>query len=794
MPKRPKQHQLEDESRITFQESLPRVWVFRDKSHDYGIDGEVEIFNDNEQSTGLLFYVQLKATAERNGRKARTISLSVEHINYLKSLSIPTLLVRYTQHDRRLFAQWIHGIPSIRSEQKYRRILFSAKDRWDKSAAINVISELKTERFIARKTSHDQIPIHLGWSGTAVPFPKFASIEPLIRMRLGWLPGCFEITANHYEAVIQVIVDDEGIVAKIGSFVKYSTSFAVDCSEQMARDIAADNTMMAIGAALSLADQNEIASKIFQKFSSNALVTLDQRMSLIVARSFCRTHRYSEALSLCVTLLGNSHAAEAIEILQNTILANSDHLSDHEYQNLVSFLKNRLTRLQNSRNRIEITVAQYNLAAALRHVPRSSSNSLFHYKKACEAFPQLRNSAQFLSEIGELCLARSKFKIATKIFKQAVTLEDRSQDQYYLADSLFLSGNYSKARRALHDLLKKQEMGRSEYCLKYVSWKAVIDFTGEHSQLRNPDAAYQLFGDKKPQTSAELNNACREIFNIDACIPELWEALAFSAAEENKDDAVLYFLVAASLARHRPINWVNAILCTIQMNRGLAAIPLMIDAAFRLNGEEFVSALQAATQHFSNKFRSELWGFFDSVIRQIPRTEIRPLVHLFDVQKKPARFVPAVEPSISAPDFKSLYGSSLVGRRRLEVALSIGDLSKKFVKLNHEVVTRIEDHLALFKEKFGRDPAPNDPLFFDPDAPSPRPFSIKKLHRETIEAMRKAQIPEHHIFVFDKTGFILTEENYDKLTPEEQDEVESAYAEYFEKKKGKNNKLPRKHL
>ena len=38
----------------------------------------------------------------------------------------------------------------------------------------------------------------------------------------------------------------------------------------------------------------------------------------------------------------------------------------------------------------------------------------------------------------------------------------------------------------------------------------------------------------------------------------------------------------------------------------------------------------------------------------------------------------------------------------------------------------IEAQLQRFREKFGRDPGPSDPVFFDPDAAEPVPISAVK--------------------------------------------------------------------
>ncbi len=63
---------------------------------------------------------------------------------------------------------------------------------------------------------------------------------------------------------------------------------------------------------------------------------------------------------------------------------------------------------------------------------------------------------------------------------------------------------------------------------------------------------------------------------------------------------------------------------------------------------------------------------------------------------------------------------------------------KKAYKLDQESYEAIVQQLKLFKEKFGREPGPKDPIFFDPDCDVPTPLSGAKLKRGLIEAARKA--------------------------------------------------------
>ncbi len=63
---------------------------------------------------------------------------------------------------------------------------------------------------------------------------------------------------------------------------------------------------------------------------------------------------------------------------------------------------------------------------------------------------------------------------------------------------------------------------------------------------------------------------------------------------------------------------------------------------------------------------------------------------------------------------------------------------KKAYKLDQESYEAIVQQLKLFKEKFGREPGPKDPIFFDPDCDVPTPLSEAKLKRGLIEAALKA--------------------------------------------------------
>jgi len=110
------------------------------------------------------------------------------------------------------------------------------------------------------------------------------------------------------------------------------------------------------------------------------------------------------------------------------------------------------------------------------------------------------------------------------------------------------------------------------------------------------------------------------------------------------------------------------------------------------------------------------------------------------------------------------------------------------VKLDPESMDMLQQQLQAFREKFGREPGPDDPIFFDPDADTPQPFRLEKFLEKSTEAMVAAGTRPEIIFAHRKTGgLIVTEENQEKLSAEDIAEWEAAIDEYFEKTKGNPN-------
>jgi hypothetical protein len=85
---------------------------------------------------------------------------------------------------------------------------------------------------------------------------------------------------------------------------------------------------------------------------------------------------------------------------------------------------------------------------------------------------------------------------------------------------------------------------------------------------------------------------------------------------------------------------------------------------------------------------------------------------------------------------------------------------------------------AAFLVKFGREPGPCDPIFFDPDAKTPQPFPPQRYRDEVLRAMKAAGTPPQFIYAFEKTGLVLTRQGANNADRSDLAEYRAAIAEY----------------
>jgi|SRR5215813_8411127 len=104
--------------------------------------------------------------------------------------------------------------------------------------------------------------------------------------------------------------------------------------------------------------------------------------------------------------------------------------------------------------------------------------------------------------------------------------------------------------------------------------------------------------------------------------------------------------------------------------------------------------------------------------------------------------------------------------------------AKREVPLSTEMVTVLKQQREKFRQKFGRDPGPDDPVFFDADADVPQLVDYDKAEEALLMAMTAAGIAPELIHAIQRTGRFVTEENRHLLSEEALAEWQAAIEEY----------------
>jgi hypothetical protein len=105
--------------------------------------------------------------------------------------------------------------------------------------------------------------------------------------------------------------------------------------------------------------------------------------------------------------------------------------------------------------------------------------------------------------------------------------------------------------------------------------------------------------------------------------------------------------------------------------------------------------------------------------------------------------------------------------RKIELAELRHQRAREMYKTNPDVRDNVDMLLRQFREKFGREAGPGDPLMFDPSKDVPTPLPSGTIAGQMIAAMFRASLPPELIYAYSKSGVVVTEHNRDVVDPDD---------------------------
>ena len=432
MPIRSRSHELEDESIERFRAAIPRRWVCREKSRDYGVDLEVEIFAEDRTATGLMFYVQLKATDDI--KRERKTSMEVDRIQYLTNLELPAVIVRYCSVSGRLFWLWDFEA-SNQLDRSAKTATIAFPNEWTDETSENVSQVLAVTRRLKEQRPNERFAL-------AVQYELPYAVELIASQALNELLGNLSF--------IHAIND--------GSRLPVQISFLPD------------HVRIAIGLGYLDVKINYESSGIILQILAYALAAVFLRAGFTdratTAANYClsladawMTVPRELSLYACLALKG-----EPLKASKLAIHAGLHHQQDDAF---LAFTSELITSQSAETAQVAAAIQEFYLPAISLAPTDESRGAILYsmanvrannheYAKAIEAFnsarklrPKYRNADYFLKELGGALFEGRRFRCSAIAYRRAMDLTPDPITTFCLGDALLYSGDLSKASSTL---------------------------------------------------------------------------------------------------------------------------------------------------------------------------------------------------------------------------------------------------------------------------------------------------------------------------------------------------------
>jgi len=236
MPQRPKQHRREELSSRVWQKALPEKWKYvASGQREYGIDGEVEIF-DGDEATGLTFNVQLKGVDKPS---ATHVIIKTSTRNYWKKVDSPTLVVLVDASEAVHFA-WAHNLDVYGRKIDAASYKFELSALWGDSSA----EEIEREVWAARAARHLRTNLPVFWTlvtHEGLPTKWLGSFRASLERGLSTHRELTRRADQAGAARLEVRVEDDAVSVRLrgtpGGVLHYKQSVNSISAEAVAGDV-----------------------------------------------------------------------------------------------------------------------------------------------------------------------------------------------------------------------------------------------------------------------------------------------------------------------------------------------------------------------------------------------------------------------------------------------------------------------------------------------------------------------------------------------------------------------------
>lgn len=594
MPKRPIQHILEDESRTKFSEIIPSKWVVRDKDKDYGIDVEVELFDSEGDTQGMVFWVQLKATASESEDEILNVDMKIDTLMYYRKLDIPVLLVRYSRKKNSFYMKWVYNVDffKIKEEAKTLRIKFSEEELMTKKSYVLIENRLEKIKTITSGKFTFPLPYFIDFKKEKVKGVFAGIIKTQLRKSLQEYSELLTYEKFMADSFVQIsFLNNNELKIEISGLAGCSFHNIESRSDNGFIDEITKDIMLGLATSMTQIGQLEYCGRIV--FSHNLQNRLLEKTELLenLLPALFSTSYFEQVLDLISELIDSDVNINIGLTTSFNLLLNYNKYDEQRLNKIEQFHLKRIAKQKKESNNSLTGISHYNLGNHYRN-RYMFVESINHYNIARRLNPIYINQHYFYSEVAGVLFLSSKYKLSSEYYKKSIELGGENLNHALYGDALMFSGNYEKAHEAFQTYTELEEKPTDEYVLKEILIKRLISCNGGKMQNRNQEKANKLADLGNLLSKPKRIKRLEEALNCDLLSSKAWFTLGSLQANENKGvDAALSFTMAAIFEPSNIGAWVSATMFSIPKGTDIIMVALLVRAAYSFNGEDYTEEL-----------------------------------------------------------------------------------------------------------------------------------------------------------------------------------------------------------
>lgn len=619
---RTRPHILEDESKNALRQSIPTKWVFREKSLDYGIDGEIEIFNEKGIPTGQVYWIQLKATDSSASNGVIKLSLPVDKIRQLKSYQIPVMVIRYSSADKLLWGKWVTNIHLTKksSSQKSVTIQFTDDDllHTDRYKKVGItLEELSKQN---NRSVEFPIEITLSIEPRIQTSISNLEIRAAIRRELSKSGELIQVSNKDESSKFHLTIKEGEIVLSLFHFyekVIYRKNFE---KTRFVQDALSEMIIYGVSSCLFLCGRSNTGSKLL--LDSGVLYRLANRKELIIELipNLVSGDHYSVALKQLDDLIKSDRSDNTIQ-MATLVCAFLYVKNSRSRKQLMLFLKEQVKNAVTYGGDEILGHSYYNLGNFYRADHKYNESKKF-YLEASRVYPKYETKDYFLGEIAGLYHLTGEYEKAYKAYLKAYDLNnDKGLYQALAADSMMYAGEYEDALELFDSYLKgnsQRGLKNSEWQLKYTCLATLLQNDYPKEQKREIKASEkELINEGDVQVRSQLEKA----LSLDLLNSLAWYNMGWLNFEnEDYMGAMFGYLLAAVLNENDPQSWANCTGCIFKLPEDEVSTNILgfvIHQAYEKCGDKYVDQILSGLVEAPDEVKKYLLDIINEVIKDI---------------------------------------------------------------------------------------------------------------------------------------------------------------------------------